>query len=112
MKSKRKRSLPLWMFVTLFLIMFIFFMAWYFKICSKNGIAPSDWAMLALGIVCAVECLACAFIKTRPSNRKALTDIEKSYIETAVMAAAAALGIEAPTMQTVTENEVTDDLRD
>lgn len=103
MARKMAPKAPLGLFIAAFLAVFTGFMAWYFAICSGSGIAPSDWALMALAVVCAVECLACAFIKTRPSNRKGLTEAEKGYIETAVAAAAAVLGVEAPSMREASE---------
>lgn len=100
----KKPKTSLGWYVAAFLAMFMAFMTWYFLICQNIDTAPSDWALMAIAVVCAVECVATAFIKTRPAG-KGLTDSEKDMVAFAARVAASALDIEPPSMREAAEGQ-------
>ncbi len=76
--------------------MFVFFMVWYFLICSSNSIAPSDFSLISLAIVCAVECIVAAFIKIRGEG---LTKKDEQSVEFIASVIAKVLDIAPPTLR-------------
>lgn len=84
-------------FVAAFFLMFVIFMVWYFLICSDNGIAPSDFALISVAIVCAVECIVGAWIKT---HGEGFTKNDKQTIEFVASVIGKILDVAPPTLKT------------
>lgn len=80
-----------------FFLMFVFFMVWYFVICSENAIAPSDFSLIAVAIVCSIECIVAAFIKMRKG--KGLSEKDEQSIEFVASVVAKVLDIAPPTLR-------------
>lgn len=76
--------------------MFVIFMVWYFLICSDNGIAPSDFALISVAIVCAVECVVGAWIKT---HGEGFTKNDEETIEFVASIIGKILDIAPPTLK-------------
>lgn len=84
-------------FVAAFFLMFVIFMVWYFLICSDNGIAPSDFALISVAIVCAVECIVGAWIKT---HGEGFTKNDEQTIEFVASIIGKILDVAPPTLKT------------
>lgn len=98
-------------YVLIFFSMFLFFMVWYFLICSEHSLAPSDFALVSIAVVCAVECVVAAWIKTRPPG-EGLTEKDEKTIEFIASVVGRVLDIETPSMQSTVEGESKDDIED
>lgn len=88
-------------YVVIFLTVFVFFMAWYFVICQNSSIAPSDWALVSLGAVCAVECVVAAWVHSKPK----LDQDDKNAIEFVAECVGKVLNVQAPVMRSAEKGE-------
>lgn len=86
--------------------MFVFFMVWYFLICSDNSIAPSDFSLISVAIVCAVECIVAAFIKMRGEG---LTKKDEQSVEFIASVIAKILNIAPPDLRGAEQGYKSDD---
>lgn len=89
--------------------MFVFFMVWYFLICSSNSIAPSDFSLISVAIVCAVECIVAAFIKMRGEG---LTKKDEQSVEFIASVIAKVLDIAPPDLRGAEQGTKDDDVVD